>query len=108
MKGNGKMIHDMDGVMSYILMEIFIQVNSKKAKPMERVVISGLLQEKFMMVSGRKGLDMAMEFGKKLIKEILMPLETHIQENGREVKQMVMEFIHGVMVINMRGSGNSV
>lgn len=65
MKVNGKLISVMEGDLNYILMEIFIWVNFKLERLMAKADINGYNKEKFMMVNGRRELDMVMEFGRK-------------------------------------------
>jgi len=64
---------------------------------MEKVFIPGETV-KFMMENGIKDSNKVMEYGKEYIR-------IRILVSGRILRHMVMEFIHGQMVINMRVNG---
>lgn len=81
-----------------ILIKMFIMEISLMERLMAREFIYGLM-EKFMMASGRKDLNMDMDYGKEL-KEILMLV------NGNFHRHMDMGFIFGQMVIDMKENGS--
>lgn len=82
-----------DILIRMFIMEIFIM-----EKLMVRESIFGLMV-KFLMVSGRKDLNMDMVYG-KVLKETLMLV------NGNFHRLMDMGFIFGRMVIGMKENGS--
>jgi hypothetical protein len=97
MKVNGKMITGKEKVWKNILMGINMKEISKKEKLTEKEFIIGKT-EKFMTENGKMVLKKGTEYGKEY-------LEILISVNGKIVKQMVMEFTNGKMVIDMKVLG---
>jgi len=90
------------------LMETSTKGSSSMEKLMEKEDISGSLQEKFMMESGLKESDMAMVFGRELLRTKMVQshkLETPISASGGLVRLMDTESTHGKTEINMKENG---
>lgn len=70
----------------------------KQVKLMEKVIIHGTIQERFMMENGLEDKDMATEYG-RVSKEIAT------LENGDMEKLLGMVFSPGAMETNMKENG---
>jgi len=107
MRVSGKMIKGMAEVMNDTQMEIFIKVNFNMEKLMEKEGINGYPHQKYMMVSGLREWDTAMEFGSGWIKIVIKSIRIHILESGEMVKLKDTEYILGVMGIDMKVNGKN-
>lgn len=99
MKDLGLQIKDMAEDLSFSQMVINIKENMKMEKHMEKEHIHGEIM-KYMMENGNVGKKMDMAFG-RVFKEIV------ILVSGRIVKQKDMEYIHGLMEIDMKENGKN-
>ena len=93
----GMKTDEMEEVMRDLQMGMFIKVNTKEVRHMEKVSISGET-EKFMTGNGYKGSNKDTECGKE-------QMENHILDSGKGAKQRAMVCMSGLMGIATKESG---